>query len=78
MGGYIDHVNKQLSIQTHQVVKLVDFFKKIQLFVQIEVLQNMEIKSNIEALGGKPSTIYARSKLDATKFLFNFTKNYFI
>ncbi len=84
LGGYIDHVNKQLAYKTHfkGCKNLVDFFKKkkIQLFVQIgsSTEYGKQKSPNIEALGGKPSTIYARSKLNATKFLFNFTKkNYF-
>ena len=84
LGGYIDHVNKQLAYKTHfkGCKNLVDFFKKkkLQLFVQIgsSTEYGKQKSPNLETLGGKPSTIYAKSKLDASKFLFNFTrKNYF-
>tara|TARA_B100000963_G_C22607101_1_gene663086 strand:+ start:1196 stop:2104 length:909 start_codon:yes stop_codon:yes gene_type:complete len=84
LGGYINHIDKQLANKTHLngCKNLINFFKnkKIKLFIQIgsSTEYGKQKSPNIETLGGKPSTIYAKAKLDASKFLFNFTrKNYF-
>ena len=77
LGGYINHKNKKLVLGSHYkgCKNLVDLFltKKIKLFVQIgsSTEYGRQKSPNIETIGGKPKTIYAQSKLKATKLLNN-------
>jgi len=81
LGGYINHKNKKLALDTHYrgCKNLVDFFlkKDIELFVQIgsSTEYGKQKSPNVESIGGNPSTIYAQSKLKATKLLQNLKSN---
>jgi|TARA_B110000971_G_C19967204_1_gene480837 UDP-glucose 4-epimerase len=80
LGGYINHTNKNLAIKTHfkGCQNLVNFFsdKKIKIFIQIgsSTEYGKQKSPNIENNNGKPKTIYAQSKLNATKYLSKFSK----
>ena len=77
LGGYINHKNKNLALGSHYngCKNLVNFFitKEIELFIQIgsSTEYGRQKSPNIETISGKPKTIYAQSKLKATKFLNN-------
>ncbi len=83
LGGYIDHKNKSLALKTHfnGCKNLVNFFYKrnIELFIQIgsSTEYGKQKSPNIENNNGKPNTIYAQSKLKASKFLIKFSKKNF-
>ncbi len=80
LGGYINHTNKNLAIKTHLkgCQNLVHFFndKNIKIFIQIgsSTEYGKQKSPNIENNNGKPNTIYAQSKLNATKYLSKFYK----
>ncbi len=80
LGGYINHTNKNLAIKTHLkgCQNLVNFFndKNIRIFVQIgsSTEYGKQKSPNIENNNGKPNTVYAQSKLKATKYLCKFYK----
>ena len=63
------------------VKTLVNFFYKrnIELFIQIgsSTEYGKQKSPNIENNNGKPNTIYAQSKLKASKFLIKFSKKFF-
>ena len=80
LGGYINHKNQNSALKTHYkgCKNLVKYFKnkKIKIFIQIGSSSEYGKKSppHIEDLKGKPSTIYGKSKLLASKFLLNYSK----
>jgi UDP-glucose 4-epimerase len=80
LGGYINHTNKNLAIKTHfkGCQNLVNFFndKNIRIFIQIgsSTEYGKQKSPNIENNNGKPNTIYAQSKLKATRYLSKFYK----
>ena len=80
LGGYINHTNKSLALKTHYkgCKNLVNFFndKKIEIFIQIgsSTEYGKQKSPNVENNKGKPNTIYAQSKLKATKYLSRFYK----
>ncbi len=80
LGGYINHNNQNLALKTHYegCKNLVKFFKnkKIKVFIQIGSSSEYGKKSSPhnEDLKGNPSTIYGKSKLLASKFLFDHSK----
>ena len=80
LGGYINHKNQNLTLKTHYkgCKNLVEFFKnkKIKVFIQIGSSSEYGKKSSPhnEDLKGNPSTIYGKSKLLASKFLFDHSK----
>lgn len=74
-GGYVDHVNKIRTFNTHFIgcKNLYKIFadKKVETFVQIGSSSEYGItKSPLkETQPGKATTIYGKSKLKASKFL---------
>lgn len=82
LGGYINHKNKDLAVKTHLngCKNLVNFFKNknIELFIQIgsSTEYGKQKSPNLENMKCNPRTIYAQSKLDASKYLINFFKKY--
>lgn len=82
LGGYIDHKNRNLATKTHfnGCKNLINFFKNknIELFVQIgsSTEYGKQKSPNFENMKGNPKTIYAQSKLNASKYLINFSKKY--
>ena len=80
LGGYINHSDKNLAIGTHfnGCKNLINFFqkKKIDLFIQIgsSTEYGKQKAPNNENNFGQPKTIYAKSKLNASKYLVNFSK----
>ncbi len=82
LGGYIDHKNRNLATKTHfnGCKNLINFFKNknIELFVQIgsSTEYGKHKSPNFENMKGNPKTIYAQSKLNASKYLINFSKKY--
>lgn len=82
LGGYVDHSNKKMTYRSHYLgcKNLYNYFKntKIKTFVQIgSSLEYGKIKSpQIESKFSKPLSIYANSKLLATKFLIKKFKKY--
>ena len=82
LGGYINHKNRNLAIKTHfnGCKNLVNFFKNknIELFIQIgsSTEYGKQKSPNFENMKCNPKTIYAQSKLEASKYLINFSKNY--
>lgn len=80
LGGYINHKDKNLAINTHLngCKNLINFFrfKKIDLFIQIgsSTEYGKQKSPNVENNLGKPNTIYAKSKLEASKYLINYSK----
>tara|TARA_B100000767_G_scaffold168152_1_gene157477 strand:+ start:2841 stop:3752 length:912 start_codon:yes stop_codon:yes gene_type:complete len=80
LGGYINHTNKNLAIKTHYkgCKNLINQFKenKIKIFIQIgsSTEYGKQKSPNTENNRGKPSTIYAKSKLMASQYLTNFKK----
>ena len=82
LGGYINHKNVKQAKSSHFIgcKNLVNFFKekKIRIFIQIGSSSEYgKINSpHKENLNGKPSTIYGKSKLMASKYLFRFSKKY--
>ena len=77
LGGYIDHKNRNLATKTHfnGCKNLINFFKNknIELFVQIgsSTEYGKQKSPNFENMKGNPKTIYAQSKLNASKYLIN-------
>lgn len=82
LGGYIDHKNRNLATKTHfnGCKNLINFFKNknIELFVQIgsSTEYGKQKSPNFENMKGNPKTIYAQSKLNASKYLISFSKKY--
>ena len=82
LGGYINHKNKNLAVKTHLngCKNLVNFFsnKNIKLFIQIgsSTEYGKQKSPNLENMKCNPKTIYAQSKLNASKYLINFSKKY--
>lgn len=82
LGGYINHKNKNLAIKTHfnGCKNLINFFKdkNIELFIQIgsSTEYGKQKSPNFENMNCNPKTIYAQSKLNASKYLINFSKKY--
>ena len=80
LGGYIDHKNRNLATKTHfnGCKNLINFFKNkdIELFIQIgsSTEYGKQKSPNFEFMKGNPKTIYAQSKLNASKYLINFSK----
>lgn len=80
LGGYINHKDKNLALNTHYkgCKNLVNFFKnkKIKIFIQIGSSSEYGTQKspNIEKIGGNAKTIYAKSKLKATKLLMKLFK----
>ena len=80
-GGYVDHINKNLTYNNHYIgcKNLVEIFKdkNLKLFIQVgSSAEYGNIKSpQYEKVLGKAKSIYGRSKLKATKYLFK-TKNF--
>lgn len=80
LGGYINHTDKDLTLKTHYkgCKNLVNFFKdkNIKVFIQIgsSTEYGKQKAPNYENNNCKPTTIYAKSKLKATKYLINFYK----
>ncbi len=83
LGGYINHKDRNLAINTHLngCKNLINFFKKkkIELFIQIgsSTEYGKQKSPNLENTKGKPKTIYAQAKLEASKYLINFSKKNF-
>ena len=79
LGGYINHKD-QSTIKAHYngCKNLVNFFqnKKLKIFIQIGSSSEYGKKNSphLENLKGRPTTIYGKSKLNASKYLFNFSK----
>jgi UDP-glucose 4-epimerase len=82
LGGYINHKNRNLAIKTHLngCKNLINFFKdkNIELFIQIgsSAEYGKQKSPNFENMKCSPKTIYAQSKLNASKYLINFPKKY--
>jgi len=76
-GGYVDHVNVKKTYNSHfygcKNLYKVFFKKKIQTFIQIGSSAEYGNKSSPqkETSKCKPLTIYGKSKLKATNFLFS-------
>ena len=79
LGGYINHKD-QSTVKAHYdgCKNLVNFFQKqkLKIFIQIGSSSEYGKKSSphLENLDGKPTTIYGKSKLNASKYLFSFSK----
>ena len=82
LGGYIDHQNILRTKNSHFIgcKNLVNFFKKREIKIFIQIGSSSEYgkinSPHKENLSGKPSTIYGKSKLMASKYLFKFAKKY--
>ncbi len=82
LGGYINHGKRNLAIKTHFIgcKNLINFFsnKNIKLFIQIgsSTEYGKQKSPNLENMKCNPKTIYAQSKLNASKYLINFSKKY--
>lgn len=82
-GGYVDHVNKQLTYKNHYLgcKNLINLLKNTDLKLFIQIGSSSEYGATrspqSETTLGKAKTIYGKSKLAASKFLMSSKNNTF-